>query len=480
MSELSTGAHTALPGFDSDEASTPRLSVIWPLIVAGGILYGSLLPFRFDVASLRSTPWLSLLPSTLRFTTLDDVITNLIVYIPLGLAIVLCARLPRGAALLTRVMVATACGAALSVLAETLQRALPIRVSSLADVALNTIGTGIGAIVGAVLSIVITRTSSAWRTAWHTAPFGLFTAALTVGLLLFGLMPFDFVTDSASLHESFRRAQWSLTEIRPLSPGTPPFAPFAAQYAAAAWFALLGYLGARARRERSYTTTWAWAAAMKHGVTIVCLIEGMQLFTRSHQFDAASMVLRSLAVAFGAWVAVTADGWSVQREQSSRLPRIPVPVLVALTIGQLIALLLPSFDPALMTMANADIGTVGWLPFEALWHRSIGPASAELFGSLVVFVALAGTTAALLTGLRMRRIWSGTLISVTLAACSVEVMQLCTIGRHADITGPALAAFSVFLVARLPSIVAPARAAANVPQDARILRTATAPATTGA
>ncbi|QIB64736.1 VanZ family protein [Kineobactrum salinum] len=80
----------------------------------------------------------------------SDVILNLIVYMPLGLLL----GLLLGGAAPRRVVLATLTGAALSLLLEFGQTFLPGRTSSLADLALNTTGTVLGALAAAAMSQV--------------------------------------------------------------------------------------------------------------------------------------------------------------------------------------------------------------------------------------------------------------------------------------------------------------------------------------
>ena len=457
MSELGVGAGIAPRGFHRTEEGAPGLSPVWLALSMCGILYGSLLPFRFDGAAFRWQPLIASLPLNWHGTTTEDVLTNILVYLPLGLAVVLCGRSGRRESHFARIPLAILIGATVGLLAETLQNAVAARVSSLTDVALNVIGTAVGAMLGAGLfSAIINRALPGWKANRLDQPFTMIAGTLSLGLLLYGLFPFDFVTDSASLHDSFRRARWDITRLRPVGLGEPPFAALVAQCVAAAWYAVLGYAAARSRQERAYTPGFAWAASVKHGVTLVCIVELMQLFTRSHQFDAASVLIRALGVVFGAWFAVSAAGWHVDRmDDPRRIPSLRAPLLLALVAAQIGALLLPSFDPVMFSMRHADLGSLLRLPFEALWHRPMAAAVADIAAQVTSFATLAATVAMLLGRLRIQRIRTGTAIAVTATAGAVEALQLCTASRHADPTGPVIALFSVFVVSRIMHSIQP-------------------------
>ncbi len=82
--------------------------------------------------------------------TREDLITNVAMYVPLGLLLVLCGTGGRTA----RAALAVFVGAAVSLLAETLQSGIAARVASWMDVALNSGGTAIGV----VLAVGVTGT----------------------------------------------------------------------------------------------------------------------------------------------------------------------------------------------------------------------------------------------------------------------------------------------------------------------------------
>ncbi|HTN28057.1 MAG TPA: VanZ family protein [Burkholderiales bacterium] len=83
-----------------------------------------------------------------RWVTLFDVMSNVLGYLPLG---VLCAfALPPQRRGFAAILIAAACGAALSTVLETAQTFLPARVASNLDVMANTAGALMGGIVGAI------------------------------------------------------------------------------------------------------------------------------------------------------------------------------------------------------------------------------------------------------------------------------------------------------------------------------------------
>jgi len=130
---------------------TPRPGAL--LVYAMLIAYASLFPFV-----LRAPPldWMSQVTLT-RYTTLFDVLLNVIAYMPLGL---LAARhFARGRSVASGIALAVAAGIALSVTMELLQLFVPGRVTSLPDVAANAAGTLAGAVLnaGPVRSLALER-----------------------------------------------------------------------------------------------------------------------------------------------------------------------------------------------------------------------------------------------------------------------------------------------------------------------------------
>ncbi len=118
-----------------------------PLLLAASIaliLYASLYPFRLApdgpslLEALRGITWVR--------ASRGDMLNNLVLYLPLGFALSawLAPRLGR----LGCLGLAIVAGFALSLSTELLQASIPLRVSSLRDLALNTAGSALGALGG--------------------------------------------------------------------------------------------------------------------------------------------------------------------------------------------------------------------------------------------------------------------------------------------------------------------------------------------
>ena len=427
---------------------TRRFSWGWLVVFIVAVLYGSFIPFNFDPATLRAPISLGSLRAGLLATNLDDLFTNLVIYIPIGIACVLCGR-PRRADRMARVPLAIVVGVAVSLVAETLQTSLAVRVASWTDVLLNGVGTATGAIACVVLFDVLALAFGRLRSRWHDRPFATCTLFLTMGLIMFNLAPFDFVTSSGDLQASFLHARWDLTTPRIAAPGVLPYAPMITTLYGALWFALLGYVAALAAREAKLTRARALARAIRDSVLLVVLIAFTQLFTVSHLFDLASIVLRIIGVTLGARTAIYVVERAIGSRWRSR-PSLAAPtlLLLPLVILQVAALFIAAADEPIMLDSGFDLSQVCWIPFEVFWHEPFAHAVCAVMSTLATYGTLAATLAILLHRARLSRPGLMTGAAVVLLAIAVESMQAASIARTADLTMPILAAIATAVAAR--------------------------------
>lgn len=169
---------------------------------------------------------------------------------------------------------------------------------------------------------------------------------LTLGLFLYNLAPFDFVMTTDALHASFGRAHWDLVSVRVPTVEAPPFAALAQRLTDVGWFAVLGYLLAMGGCERGRHPAISLGSALKNGLILAALVAFMQLFTRSHTFDAATVMFRGFGVISGAWSAVflidSLPGFAWRRKAILIIPTGILVILVAFQIGLLAA---PNMSP---------------------------------------------------------------------------------------------------------------------------------------
>ncbi len=457
------------------------------------VLYTSLLPFDFSLTAFHRAISDGLVNLRFRPTTPDDAAANLLVYLPLGLVLGLMA-MRRQCGRLIGVLAATIIGASLSILVEMLQTGLESRVASCTDILLNCIGTAIGACLGVGLSGSIGAAMAQVRSELADRPFTTAASLLTLGLFLYNLAPFDFVTTTDALHASFGRAHWSLMSTRVTTVGAPPFAAIAYQLTGAGWFAVLGYLLALGGRERGRHSVMSLGSALKNGLILVVLVEFMQLFTQSHAFDASTVMIRSFGVAFGAWCAVfliDSLAWSAWRRDGLQVAQpltggcadgLAVPtfyrspnhsrvvVLMAiLAVFQVGLLIAPCVNLQGLSFSNERPFAVQWLPFETLWRQSLHTAASEVLSSLLTFATLTLTLAVLLRRFRAVHAgwWAFGALTVLAAAC--EGLRLATLGTPMDVTTLLMAWFSVILVVSAWNAPSPEARIPNTDYGARIL-----------
>ncbi len=425
-----------------------RLSWGWLVVLIAAVLYGSFIPFDFDPAVFQASTGFGLSPVRLQATNLDDLITNLLIYIPLGVACVLCGR-PARSDRLARVPLAIVIGVAVSLVAETLQTSLAIRVASWTDVLLNGMGAAIGALGCIALYDMASNAFHRLQSQGRERPFTTCTLLLTIGLIIYNLAPFDFLTSTSGLQASFLRARWDLFTPRIAATGALPFGPMIAELYGAFWFMLLGFTAALAAREVGLDASRALGRAIRDSALLVALIEFMQLFTVSQGFDLASIVIRLIGVMLGARTAIHfIDATIGSRWRLRPGLAVPTPLLLFLAALQIVALLVSAADEAIMVRTGLDLSRVRWIPFEALWHEPFARAACTAMSTLATYGTLAATLAILLRRARISYAGWMTGVGVVLLAIIVESIQAASITRTADLTVPILAAIATAVAAR--------------------------------
>ncbi len=426
----------------------PRISRLWVVGIIAAVVYGSLIPFEIDLASFSLTNGYGLLSIDWAGICHEDAITNVLVYVPIGLAVVWCAgrrRPPRS----RRIPLAIAIGIAVSLLAETLQTGIAARVSSWADLAFNGLGATAGALLGVKGYRLMIPALQRARRGLANRPFAAAAAVLTFALLVYHLAPFDFVTSTAAVHESFLHARWNVTTARPTSFLDPPGKLLMAELSGAAWFALLAYIRAFAELQRGRRPVVALASAIKHAVVLVVLIEFMQLFTLSHTFDLAAMLLRSLGAVLGAWSAI----FLVDQNTGSRWRQRPGYVLPTAVLATLVAfqaglILGASLTPGGWAPPGLELAGSQWMPFVTLWHGSMLGAAGEVASIVLTYGVLTVTLGIILRRSRVAQAWLIAGTAVTLLAVTVEAIHGAGLSHAPDLTGPMLAAFAAAFAAR--------------------------------
>ena len=290
------------------ELASGARAVAWLMLAF--ILYGSLYPFDFHALphgvglerALRGA-WNA--PAGGR----GDLLTNAVLYMPLGFALAAASRRFAPVAL---VAAALACGA-LSALVETIQLFLPDRTASGWDFVLNTAGGG----VGALAAVLLGRTAPGWPRLRDGG-----AALLLAGWLGYRLYPFVPAID---------RGEW-VASIAPLA-GPWNTDPVRVLRLAGSWLVAARLLAA--------ALPGASAAAMMLATSIAAVPIIERVLTPAE--------VLAVALALPAWALLRGRRWAD-------------PVLLAVLLAVVLAEGLAPYRLAGWSRP------FGWLPFGALMH----------------------------------------------------------------------------------------------------------------
>ncbi|HEY1221492.1 MAG: VanZ family protein [Bryobacteraceae bacterium] len=352
------------------------------LLVVAIVVYGSLYPWHFTFAG-RPEPISVLLhswPAEWNRFVVRDVVINVVLYIPLGAVACLAwlPRFPRAAP-----AVATAFCSALSLSMELLQNYVPGRVTSLSDLATNTVGAAVGAVLALALAPeMVPRLRSQARRA---SPGAVLLLAFWGAYQLY---PFFPIVSSTRL----RQVLHELIVTHTLS-------PVAVWAAAAEWFAAALALEAVLGRLRG-----SWLAG-------AMLVLGLRIFMPS----------RSLALDEVAGAALALITWEILPSK----PRLPIGVWMALS-----AILLVELAPFHFTGHAAPFS---WIPLGATFEN-------ERWGALVILLRKAFFYGAAIWLLVRAGIWypvAGGALAVALF--NLERAQRYLPGRTPEITDSVIA-----------------------------------------
>jgi len=429
---------------------------LWPVSVIVGVVYASLLPFDLSWSAFQPANGFGLGAIGWRDTSREDIATNLLVYVPIGftLLVFLAGKRPVG---WTHALTTVIFGAVVSVVAEGLQTGTASRVASWTDVILNAAGTALGVMIGVGWDRLARVGLARLRRRINERPFSTASVVLVLGLFVYHLSPFDWVTDTESLHASFGRARLAMVGP-PWAPAEePPWTAVLDQLGGCAWFALLAYLLGLSAREAKRPPALSFASTLRDGLLLVVLIELMQVFTESHIFDPAAIMLRAVAVAFGGWCSIYVVD-SITRSSWRRRPGMAVPNVFLVWLGafQVTLLLLGALDSSDWSLRGLTLAGVQDPPFEQPWRQPIGVAAHDMFSSIVTYAALVVTLAVLLRRGRVANAWLTTGAAVTLLALGIEVLRCARPAHGVDFTGPLFALFSAIGVATIYPVLRPA------------------------
>lgn len=277
---------------------TRRAYLVLGLGFAAFAVYGSLVPFELHPISLEAA-WdqfrtlLTQYPT--RRISRSDFLANILLFVPVGFTLAggLLLDRERRFALVLAALLILPFSLVVSSVAEFLQTFTDGRVPSSTDIAAQTAGCLVGIALWGVVGTPLTR----WlRDAFAAAPedrLSRLLVAYAAGWVFVSLAPFDITVDLGDLARRVRTGKITLV----------PFAGVDVFSARGAWDALAEVLSATPLGALGLVV-WRWSRGMAFasGVLLVMLVEGAQIFIRSHAASATDLLFGSVGVALGASV----------------------------------------------------------------------------------------------------------------------------------------------------------------------------------
>lgn len=404
------------------------------------ILYGTLGPVAapaqrwFD----RTAKWSWQLP--VRDTDVNDVITNIVVYVPVGIALRLLVR-RRGRAGWPDFAIGLGASLALSYATEFLQQFMPLRSTNQLDIATNAVGALIGCLLAVRVQRGLRRVHAAAfesmhlrRDAWSV----LLWSSVVVALIIL-TMPW-----------TLKRPELTWGFDQPVSVADPlavgRFVVFAVVGLLGAGRALLLGLGPRVAIRG---TIWR-LALFAESVELAQSVLGEHVSCQLHA------LIATLGAAVGAIVAVqvvhppsTVDDQSAARRRLRGLALVALALVIALSLARDVGL----GSPALAFRPSAEFR---WIPFRSHFNVAFTAAVVDLAQSFVKYAVLGLIVLAHSRG----RQPAAALLLVLAVAGTIEIARAFLTGRPGDSTTLVVALAAWAVVARAWAALYPARVAA--------------------
>lgn len=419
------------------------LSIACLLLIA----YGTLGPLGF-----RSGTWIeptaawSWLPASVACDR-NDVFTNLLVYIPVGIAFRLLVR-RRGRPGLFDLTLGLAFSVVLSYATEVLQQFMPARSSNLNDVYVNGAGALLGGLLAPWVQNQIRRVHGALVHTWHERSWSFLAwawIAITAGLMT---VPWDLT--SPVMEVMFWR-KLDMADVK--------------RFGA---FVTLGFCITAALVQRSGQRRDVLREAFARVTLLAMVFELAQLPIASHNcglLDIFIATIGGVAGCGGAWMFVNlglirAAKAKLDQEDEEFIERA-VKLRRTLTTFALFATLtcVVVFGLNQREAIGTDTTYLGvqWAPFQAQFLQPFHKVVVRVAEALILYAFLATLCMALTSG----RGRAAALLLLVGLTCSIEIFRMLVVGNYADVTPPLLAVTAWFMVTRMwraifPDLLAPA------------------------
>lgn len=242
------------------------------------VVYGTLGPLGYGqgpwLAPVESWRWLP----ALHPCDFNDILTNFVVYLPVGIAFRLLVR-RRGWAGWPDMTVGFVLAVALSHATEVLQQFMPARSSNLTDVHVNAAAAFIGCLIAPLVQNAIRRLHAATFHLWHSSPWTVLAWAAMAATAVLMTAPWDFTWSSAELQ---LRRPIDVSDIRRFG-----------------IFAVVGFCVTAALVQRIGDRSLALRTALSRVFLFGLTLELAQIFLASHACGLLDIVLATFGGGMG-------------------------------------------------------------------------------------------------------------------------------------------------------------------------------------
>jgi len=402
------------------------------------------------------------------YFSLPDIISNIFLYVPLGLLLYAFFRRGRRPAWIALVG-SIICASVLSFAIEWAQVYSPTRVSSLLDLCSNILGASIGAVISLLAGWMLPKLVGAALYEFHARPQVAAIKTYCLLLVVFGVMPFSFSLDVGRMKESYKRAN---------------FVPFAN-----ATFAEAGYGGglrssvptgrtklAQGFNKWAVMKSWSrWGVELLSFAVLVWLfvpllrdhygfdgkalwgliwwisglmaigISGLQFFVVHRGLDTTDVVFRMIGVAVGllSWSLWMKDSGRWDDQRRAHVWRKLAWGTAAATLMYIIytGIIPATFDDRADGPAKSMAST-NFLPFFAYFMTRVDVMMDDLLEKAATYTILGASLSICWTraarSVSASNMWPVTIVAVLLS-CGIEAIQMFIPVRVTSLTDPIIA-----------------------------------------
>lgn len=411
-----------------------------------------LVPFDFGLVGSGTR---ELFSTATNNVTIPDAISNVALFVPVGLLFVATLRKARTPALPSWVL-ATIAAAMLSGAVEWAQSYTGSRVSSLIDLCANTGGAALGALIGIVAGWLLPRFVGAALFEFRYRPAAMLAKSYALGLVIVGVMPFTFAFDGPRLKQVATEARWVPFAESPAHTPTSGDPEYWRQREAMAGMKRWSRWGAEAvsfaalawllwpvfRRDYGFSPGGSWWLILWSGWGLAVLVSFLQFFVIACGLDVTDVLFRGMGLLGGA---ASRRWWAhdISPRDHARLEQVAHRTACG---GCALALVFMIYN--------------GLIPFQ-FGDRPGGPAAAVFSKSMIPFVAYTRTTFDLMMDdlLEKLLVWSLFAFFLSIAwrriATRETASRLVTIGAVAIALSACIEFVQVFARVRVPSLTDP-------------------------